>query len=92
MAGVNRGNRDVFLNMRFIVDWSTSPLGAPPNIPTLGPFRPADKIGGAKVRNAPGNQLDVYNYKSQKDAWSSTRFVMVTAIIPINNAGVKCLQ
>ena len=92
VKGVNGGNRDVFLNMRFIVDWSTDYLGAPPNIPTQGPFRPADNIGPASVRNAPGNQLDVYNYKSQKDALTSTRTVLVTTIIPINKAGVKCPQ
>lgn len=92
VSGVNRGNRDVFLNMRFRIDWSTDPLGAPPNIPTQGPFRPADNIGPAKVRKAPGNQIDVYTYTSQKDALTSTRYVMVTTTIPNNKAGVKCPQ
>jgi hypothetical protein len=43
-------------------------------------------------RNASGNQIDVYNYTSRTDALTSTRTVMVTAIIPVYKAGVKCPQ
>lgn len=91
VKGINGNNRDVFLNMRLRVDWSTAgPAGAPPGIPTEGPFRPADVVGPASVRNSPGNLIDVYNYSSKKDAWASTRTVMVTAVIPVNKSGVKC--
>jgi RHS repeat-associated protein len=91
VKGINGNNRSVFLNMRFIVDWSTAkPAGAPRGIPTEGPFQPVDNIGPASVRNSPGNMIDVYNYASNKDALASTRTVMVTTSIPVNSVGVTC--
>jgi hypothetical protein len=91
VKGINGNNRSVFLNMRFIVDWSTAkPPGAPSGIPTEGPFQPVDNIGPASVRNSPGNMIDVYNYTSKEDAQTSTRTVMVTTIIPVNSVGVAC--
>jgi hypothetical protein len=91
VQGINGNNRSVFRSMRFKVDWSTAkPAGAPPGIPTEGPFQPVDNIGPASVRNSPGNMIDVYNYTSKKDALASTRTVMVTTSIPVNSVGVTC--
>ena len=93
VGGINSSNRSVFLGMTFTVEWSTAgPLGVPSGIPTQGPFFPVDNIGPASVRNSPGNAFDVYNYPSFKQAWASTRTVMVTTYIPANTAGVKCPQ
>lgn len=81
----------MFLGMRFTVDWGTAtPAGAPPGIPTEGPFFPVDNIGPRSVRESPGNMIDVYNYSSFKEAFSSTRTVMVTTYIPANTVGVTC--
>ena len=83
--------RNVFLNMKFEVDWSTAtPASVPSGIPTQGPFFPVDKVGGPKQNNAPGNQIDVYNYQKYDEALASTRTAMVTTWIPSNTAGVKC--
>jgi len=91
VKGVNGTNRSVFLNMTFEVDWSAAtPTGTPTGIPTQGPFFPVDNIGPPSVRNSSGNQIDVYNYGSQADAWASTRTAKVTTWIPENTAGVKC--
>jgi hypothetical protein len=91
VSGINSGNRDVFLGIRFTVDWSTaSPVSVPSGIPTQGPFYPVDNIGPRSVRLAPGNMIDVYNYSSMQDARSSTRTVMVTTYIPANTVGVTC--
>jgi RHS repeat-associated protein len=91
VKGINRGNRSVFQNISFNVDWSTAnPAGAPAGIPTEGPFFSVDVIGPASVRNSPGNMIDVYNYTSRRDALASTRTVMVTTIIPANSVGVTC--
>jgi RHS repeat-associated protein len=91
VEGINNDNRNVFLGMKFTVNWgSAGPLGVPSGIPTKGPFFPVDNIGPASVRNSPGNALDVYNYHSFKRAWKSTRNVMVTTYIPANSAGVTC--
>ena len=91
VKGVNGNNRNVFLNMRFEVDWSTAtPTGIPTGIPTEGPYFPVDNIGPASVRNSPGNQIDVYNYQKYDDALASTRTAMVTTWIPSNTAEVKC--
>jgi hypothetical protein len=91
--GINGNNRSVFLGMTFTVNWGTAvPSGVPSGIPTQGPFFPVDNIGPASVRNSPGNALDVYNYSSFNQAWTSTRTAMVTTYIPANTAGVTCPQ
>ncbi len=88
VQGINSKNRSVFLAIRLYVNWggTTVPVG----IPTQGPYTPVDVIGPSSVRNSPGNMLDVYNYTSTSQAEASTRTPMVTAVIPINKAGVKC--
>jgi RHS repeat-associated protein len=88
VGGVNGGNRGVFLGIRLYANWSGTTV--PAGIPTQGPFMPVDVIGPQSVRHSPGNHIDLYNYKKDKQAKASTRTVNVTAVIPPNNVGVTC--
>jgi len=91
VTGINSANRSVFNGMTFSVNWDTAnPSTFPAGFPTDGRLFPVDNIGPASVRNAPGNMLDVYNYRSTKQARASTRTAQVTTYIPANTAGVTC--
>ncbi len=89
---VNGDNRSILSGVRLYVDWTTvgSPETVPAGLPSLGPYTPVDVIGPASVRNSPGNQIDVYNYTSQTQAFNSSRTATLIAVIPNNSAGVKC--
>jgi RHS repeat-associated protein len=96
VPSVNSGNRPIFSAIELQVDWSTAAKpnrrapAIPAGLPSPGPYTPVDVIGPKSVRDEPGNQIDLYNYQSFSEAFASTRFVMVTAIIPKNDAGVTC--
>jgi RHS repeat-associated protein len=62
----------------------------PRGLPSPGPYNVVDVIGPASARNQPGFHIDLYRYDNQGDAFSSTRYVPVVAIIPANQAGVSC--
>jgi RHS repeat-associated protein len=88
LAGSNW--RPVIEGITLTVAWA--PGQAPAGIPTVGPYSPVDTISanGVVSTGAP-NQIDVYGYISQSQAFASTRNnVMVTATIPANNIGVRC--
>ena len=87
LAGTNW--RPVIEGITLTAAWA--PGQAPAGIPTLGPYSPVDTISanGSVSTGAP-NQIDVYGYTSQSQAFASTRTVMVTAFIPANSIGVRC--
>ena len=81
--------RPVVGGIQLIPSWLSVQI--PPGIPTLGPYFPVDTISAnGVVSTGPGNQIDVYGYTSQSQAFASTRTVSVTAFIPANNIGVRC--
>ncbi len=88
--------REVFRNVTFVPIWGSAddPAGPTPAIPkglpSRGPYRAIDVISPPSVRNAPGNHIDLYRYSSQRDAFASTRRVLVVTIIPSNTEGVTC--
>lgn len=87
LAGTNW--RPVIEGIQLTAAWA--PGQAPAGIPTLGPYFPVDTISAnGVVSTGPGNQIDVYGYASQSQAFASTRTVPVTAYIPPNNIGVRC--
>ena len=88
--------RTALAGVRIYPAWSAAqkpPNGAPavpPGLPSGGPYTVVDVIGPASARNQPGFHIDLYRYKDQKEAFSSTRKVPVVAVIPDNDAGVRC--
>jgi len=92
---VSGGRRDVFANIQLYPAWdrASGPSyvpAMPPGLPSTGPYRPIDVIPSGQ-RHA-GNQVDLYRYSSQVQAYQSTRNVPMTAVIPRNEEGVTCPQ
>ena len=95
---INNDNRATFAGIRLHADWSSAAQpnnytpAIPVGLPSSGPYIPVDVLGPRSVREEPGNQIDLYGYANFKDAFASTRFVVVTAVIPHNSSGVSCPQ
>jgi RHS repeat-associated protein len=90
------GRRPALLAVRLVPVWaeadapSVSYPAIPEGLPSTGPYRPADNIGPASVRNSQGNHIDLYRYSNQIQAQSSSRTVPIIAFIPLNDVGVSC--
>jgi hypothetical protein len=81
--------------IRFFVNWGTAnrPGNAPQvpaGLPTQGPYSAHDVISPESVRDAPGNQIDLYGFTDQAEAYASTREVTVIPVVPVNGDGVTC--
>jgi hypothetical protein len=93
VPNVRGPRREVFNEIRLYPDWSTAEGPSyvpqvPPGLPAAGPYRPIDTI--PKDQRHPGNQIDLYRYSNQRQAYTSTRTVQVRVLIPANSVGVRC--
>jgi RHS repeat-associated protein len=93
VADVRGARREIFGNIRLYPDWDNAVgpsyvPGKPPGLPAEGPYRPIDVI--PKSQRLPSNQIDLYRYSNRRQAFASTRWVPLRALIPANQEGIRC--